>query len=64
MAYTGEQHLVLFLEIMFVVASPAVGGNSLQVRGRESDILFSDPTNNKIYKYIIQYDMLEVFVAG
>ena len=49
---------------MFVVTSPAVGGNSLQVRGRGSDILFSDPTNNKIYKYIIQYDMLEVFVAG
>ena len=29
-----------------------------------SDIIFSDPANHKIYKYIIQYDKLEVFAGS
>jgi hypothetical protein len=37
-----------------IVDNERDGCHPLQVRGRGPDIIFSDPTNRRIYKYVIE----------
>ena len=49
---------------MFVVTSPGIEMIDLANAVKGSDIIFSNPANHKIYKYIIQYDKLEDFAGS
>ena len=47
-----------------VVDKERHGCHPFQVKGRCSDIIFSDPTNRRIYKYVIESAKLEVFAGN